>query len=176
MALQQFIFCGIPEFDWIQVRDGYKAKFSPRPEATLIDIFWNYCQWFKDLSGFGPRTERPISVGEWDRVLKIHIEISRGPKSKKPHVGDDDNRYGVDHIGGVSEIMATGEQVKPDEGIEMPDPDAPVIPHLDFSEDEDDDPTGGSQASRDTRAQHHGSPRRVQPISGGVPWALGGGV
>jgi hypothetical protein len=71
VVLRQFIFRGIPEVDWTQVRDGYNAKFSPQPEATLGDIFWNYCQWFKDLSGFGPGVERSISVGEWGRVLRM---------------------------------------------------------------------------------------------------------
>jgi len=166
--LRQLIFGGIPEVDWIQVRDGYNAKFSARPEATLVDIFWNYCQWFKDLSGFGPRVERSISVGEWDYVLKIHIEISRGPMlqelaivkeaPREPITMDDDSRYDVDRIGGVSEIMVAGEQVKPDEDIE-----STFLEPL----------TLISRRMKMMMTPRRPS-RRTQPISRRESWALGG--
>jgi hypothetical protein len=77
VVLRQFIFRGM-EVNWTLVRDGYNARFNPEPEVTLVDIFWNYCQWFQDLSGFGPGVERSISVGEWGRVLRIVAVVESG--------------------------------------------------------------------------------------------------
>jgi hypothetical protein len=156
VVLRQFIFRGIPEVDWIQVRDGYNAKFSPQPGATLVDIFWNYCQWFKDLSGFGPGVERSISVGEWGRVLGIDAEISGGRELAAVNgapcraiTRDDDSRCD-DHIGGVSEIVAAGEQVEPDEDIEMSDSGS-VYPGKDAYEgivEENNSYLGGFEVSK----------------------------
>jgi hypothetical protein len=146
VAMRQFIFRGIPEVDWVQVRDSYNGKFRPGPEATLVDIFWNYCQWFQDLSCFGPGVERSLSVGEWDRVLRIHIKVSGGPMRS-----DEDTEMsdaGPEYPGeGAEEKVIEEDDDSYLARFEMSDPDAPGIPPPDFSEDEDDAPTGGSQGS-----------------------------
>jgi hypothetical protein len=146
VAMRQFIFRGIPEVDWVQVRDSYNGKFRQEPEATLVDIFWNYCQWFQDLSCFGPGVERSLSVGEWDRVLRIHIKVSGGPMRS-----DEDTEMsdaGPEYPGeGAEEKVVEEDEDSYLARFEMSDPDAPGIPPPDFSEDEDDAPTGGSQGS-----------------------------